>query len=90
MVDLGFQGFGKDYKTKQLSIPHKRKKNCELTEKQQNDNKNTSKERIFVENAISGIKRYRILSNKVRTHTIDLYDKIIGVCAGLWNFYISN
>ena len=90
LVDLGFLGFDKDYKTKKLSLPHKRKKNDELSEKQKNENKTIAQERILVENSICGLKRYRILTNKLRTHTIDLYDNILGVCAGLWNFYLSN
>ena len=90
LVDSGFQGFGKDYQTQKLSLPQKRKKNGNLTENQKNDNKKVSQERIFVENSISGMKRYRILVNKIRFHLIDLYDEIIGVCAGLWNFYLDN
>ena len=90
LVDSGFQGFGKDYQTKKLSLPQKRKKNGNLTENQKNDNNKVSQERIFVENSISGMKRYRMLVNKVRIHLIDLYDEIIGVCAGLWNFYLDN
>lgn len=62
---------------------------CELTEEQKNDNRKIARERIFVENAICGMKRYRVLSNKLRTHLIDLYDLMLGVCAGLWNFYLA-
>ena len=49
-------------------------KNGNLTENQKNDNKKVSPERIFVENSIPGMKRYRMLVNKVRLHLIDLYD----------------
>jgi hypothetical protein len=47
-------------------------------------------ERIKVEHSIGGLKRYRILSDRLRTHLIDLYDDILWVCAGLWNFYLAN
>ena len=47
-------------------------------------------ERINVEHSIGGIKRYRILSDRLRIHLIDLYDDILSVCAGLWNFYLAN
>ena len=47
-------------------------------------------ERIKVEHSIGGLKRYRILSDRLRTHLIDLYDGIIRVCARLWNFYLAN
>jgi hypothetical protein len=75
---------------RKLSLPYKRKKNCVLTEKQKEHNKKIAQERIFVENSISGLKRYRILANKIRTHLIDLYDDMMAICAGLWNFYLSN
>jgi|WetSurMetagenome_2_1015567.scaffolds.fasta_scaffold93445_2 hypothetical protein len=35
------------------------------------------------------LKRYRILSERLRTQSIDFYDKVVGVCAGFWNFYLS-
>ncbi|NJO14959.1 MAG: transposase family protein, partial [Thioploca sp.] len=43
----------------------KRKKNGKLTKNQKNGNKKVAKERIFVENSISGMKRYRTLVNKL-------------------------
>jgi hypothetical protein len=46
--------------------------------------------RIKVEHSIGGMKRYRILSDRLRNHLIDLYDDILGVCEGLWNFYLAN
>jgi hypothetical protein len=46
--------------------------------------------RIKVDHSIGGMKRYRILSDRLRNHLIDLYDDILGVCAGLWNFYLAN
>jgi len=47
-------------------------------------------ERIKIEQSISGLKRYRILSERLRIQSLDFYDKILGVCAGLWNFYLSS
>lgn len=90
LVDLGYLGFDKDYQTKELSLPHKRQKGGELAEEQKNDNKLIASNRIWVENSICGMKRYRVLLNPVRIHLIDLYDLILGVCAGLWNFYLDN
>ena len=88
-VDLGFLGIASDYIFKTLSIPHKRPKNSDLTEEQKQENKAGSSERIIVEHSIGGLKRYRILSDRLRIHAIDFYDKILGVCAGLWNFYLA-
>lgn len=89
-LDSGYTGFGKIYSSKSLAIPYKKSKNNPLSEDQKQFNKELSSKRIVVENSIGGMKRYHILSNRLRLHNIDFYDKILGVCAGLWNFYLSN
>gem|GEM_PF-2980693 len=53
------------------------------------ENKSISSERIKVEHSIGGMKRYRILSERLRIHDFDLYDNILNVCAELWNFYLA-
>jgi hypothetical protein len=47
-----------------------------------------SKARIYVENAICGMKRFRILVNAFRNRLDGFADAVIGVCAGLWNALI--
>lgn len=89
-MDLGYQGFDKDYKCKKLFIPHKKPKNAELTEAQKAENKEISSERIRVEHSIGGMKRYRILSERLRVHDFEHYDDVLSVCAGLWNFYLEH
>jgi hypothetical protein len=89
-VDLGFLGIAKDYLCKKLSIPHKKSQKKLLTNEQKLENKTFASERIKVEQSISGLKRYRILSERLRTQSLDFYDKILGVCAGLWNFYLAS
>jgi hypothetical protein len=88
-VDLGFLGFEKDYDCKQLFIPNKKPKKKELTPEQKEENQLLARERIIVEHSIAGLKRYRILSDRLRLHDLDLYNQILGVCAGLWNFRLS-
>ncbi len=88
-VDLGFLGFEKDYACKQLYLPHKKPKKKELTPEQKEENQLLARERIIVEHSIAGLKRYRILSDRLRLHDLDLYNQILGVCAGLWNFKLS-
>lgn len=89
-VDLGFLGIEKDYKCKEVIIPRKRIKNKELSEIDKESNKNKAKERIKVEHSICGMKRYKVLSDRLRVHDFSLYDNILEVCAGLWNFYLKN
>ena len=43
-----------------------------------------------VEHVIEGMKRYRILSDRLRVQDVRLYNTVLGVCAGLWNFYLTH
>ena len=88
-VDLGFLGLAEDYVCKELLIPHKKPPKQELTQIQKEENKLLARERIVVEHALAGLKRYRILADRLRMQDLKLYDDILGVCAGLWNFYLS-
>jgi hypothetical protein len=88
-VDLGFLGIAKDYACLKVHIPHKKSKNNPLTDEQKADNHLLASDRIPVEHSFGGLKRYRVLSDRVRIHDWGLYDTILGVCAGLWNFYLT-
>ena len=88
-VDLGFQGIETDYRSKTISIPHKKKKQQELTPAEKEDNKARASKRVKVEHSICGLKRYRILSDRLRMHDLDLYNDVLGICAGLWNFCLT-
>ena len=90
MQQSRYLGIVKEYECQNISIPYKKSKNEPLTDEQKSVNKKFASERIFIENSISGLKRFRILSDRLRIHDIDLYDNILGVCAGLWNFYLAN
>ena len=88
-VDLGYTGFEKDYPGAVAFIPSKKPRKSELTEDQKIANRQLAKERIYVEHTIGGMKRYDILSNTARIHDVDLYDQVTGICAGIWNFFIT-
>ena len=62
-VDLGFLGIEKDSVCKQVFLPHKKKKSQALSFEQKNENRLVARERIYVEQAIGVMKRYRILSD---------------------------
>ncbi len=89
-VDLGFLGMAKDYVCKEILIPHKKPRKQELTPVQKEENQRLASQRIVVEHAHAGLKRYRILADRLRMHDFALYDVVLGVCAGLWNFYLSS
>jgi hypothetical protein len=88
-VDLGFLGIATDYVCKELLIPHKKPRRRALTPEQKAENKVLASQRIVVEHAHAGLKRYRILADRLRMHNWVLYDVVLGVCAGLWNFHLS-
>jgi DDE superfamily endonuclease len=88
-LDLAFWGFDKIYECRKFYIPHKKPKGGELSKEQKAENKVMAGERIMVEHSIGGMKRYRILSERLRVHDFNLYDDILEVCAGLWNFYLK-
>jgi hypothetical protein len=95
LVDLGYQGICTDYAGDEIQIPHKKprksKKNpvTTLSPEQKAENQALSKVRIFVENAIGGLKRYNILVHRFRNHKASFEDDVIGIAAGLWNFNLS-
>lgn len=89
LIDLGFLGIQKLYGAK-VHMPKKKPRNGELTEADKAYNKSISQNRIKVEHSIGGLKRYRILSDRLRMKSMTKYNQIAGICAGLWNFMITN
>lgn len=95
LVDLGYQGFAKDYDTQSLSIPHKKPRksksnpNPKLTDEQKNENRAMSSRRVIVENVIAGIKRFNCVSYRYRNHIPELKDLFILLAAGIWNFNVK-
>jgi hypothetical protein len=93
-LDSGYQGILKDYQGENLGIPNKKprksKKNPEpeLTPEEKAENQALSRIRIFVENAIAGIKRFNILVHAFRNRKTNMEDDVIAICAGLWNFLL--
>lgn len=96
LIDLGYLGFQKDYDCINVLIPIKKPRktksnpNPELTKEEKEFNKSVSRERIYVENAISGLKRYHIISNRVRIKKEKYRENKIVLCASLWNFYLAS
>lgn len=89
-LDLGFYGFKDLYKCKELEMPHKKPKNEELDEQRKVDNKSLASSRVKVEHAIGGLKRYRILTDRLRCKNDNIYSEMLGICAGLWNFRLNH
>ena len=94
-VDLGYQGFQKDYVTQETKIPYKnppKSKNNpspQLSEDQKKDNRTMARVRVKIENAIGGMKRYNILVQRFKNKSNDLLDKVIFIASGLWNYNLN-
>ena len=87
-VDLGYKGIEKDYLGLNILIPWKKPKGGELTGEEKDINKGISSIRVLVENAIAGIKRFKIVTDIFRNKVDGFADKVITVACGLWNYHV--
>jgi len=94
-LDLGYQGILKDYEGDGIDIPFKKPAKSDdnpdpqLTAVQQLYNYAVGKARIYVEQAIGGVKKFNILVHDFRNRKVNFIDDAIGISAGLWNFSIA-
>lgn len=88
-ADSAYQGFASDYVCAKAVLPQKKPQGMELTDRQKQANKQKAQKRIWVEHSIGGMKRYRMLSDRLRIHTVEFYNQVLSVCAGLWNFSLT-
>lgn len=94
LLDLSYQGIQDDYVDDNIDLLHKKprkskkKLHTELTCQQKADNHALSRVRIFVEHAISGIKRFNILVHPFRNRIPNMQDDVIALAAALWNFLL--
>lgn len=89
-MDLGYQGLDKHFLCQGLIQGIKRKKGQKLSEYEKEFNRRVSQLRIKVEHAIAGLKRYRILYDKLRIKSLLIADQVVELGAGLWNYYIKS
>jgi DDE superfamily endonuclease/Helix-turn-helix of DDE superfamily endonuclease len=85
--DTGFQGFTITGVT--ILQPKKKPRGKELTPEEKEDNRLISKVRIRIEHALGGVKRYRIVKDKIRNWKQGFRDKVMETCCGLHNFRLN-
>jgi hypothetical protein len=85
--DTGFQGFSLDNVA--ILQPKKKPRGEELTDMEKNVNQWLSSLRIRIEHAIGGVKRYRIVKDRIRNWKVGFKDKVIETCCGLHNFRLN-
>jgi hypothetical protein len=82
--DTGFQGFRPEGVL--IVQPKKKPRGGELTADEKAENGRISSIRIRVEHAIGGVKRYRIVKDKLRNWKAGFRDLVMETCCGLHNF----
>jgi len=85
--DMGFQGFVLADVT--MIQPKKKPRGGELTPTEKATNRRISSIRIRIEHAIGGVKRYRIVKDKIRLLKDGIRDTVMETCCGLHNFRLQ-
>ena len=85
--DTGFQGFTLEQVT--ILQPKKKPKHQELSEFDQLKNGWLSSLRTRIEHAIGGVKRCRIVKDKLRNWKKGFKDDVFKTCCGLHNFRLK-
>ena len=85
--DTGFEGFTLSGVTH--IQPKKKPKGGALTAAEKEMNRAISSIRVRVEHAIGGVKRFRIVKDKLRLWKRGLRDIVIETCCGLHNFRLN-
>jgi DDE superfamily endonuclease len=85
--DRGFQGYTRDGIT--IIQPKKKPRGGELTPPEHARNRAISSIRIRIEHAIGGVKRYRMVKDKLRLLKDQIRDTIMETCCGLHNFRLQ-
>jgi hypothetical protein len=69
--------------------PQKKPRNGELTDDEKALNRLVSQLRIRIEHAIGGVKRYRMVKDKLRNWKSGFRDTVIETCCGLHHFRLQ-
>ena len=85
--DMGFQCFLREGIT--IVQPKKKPRGGELTPPEKAENRRISSIRIRIEHAIGGVKRYRIVKEKIRLLKDGIRDTVMETCCGLHNFRLQ-
>ena len=85
--DTGFQGFSLEEVV--IIQPKKKPRGKVLSDLEKHINQWISSLRMRVEHAIGGVKRYRIVKDKVRNWKMGFRDLVFETCCGLHNFRLE-
>ncbi len=86
-VDTGYQGLQKIHH--RTLIPKKRSKKHPLSREDKAKNRDLSRKRVFIENVIGMVKRFKIISDRYRNRR-KRFGLRFNLLAGLYNFELQN
>jgi hypothetical protein len=75
VVDLGYLGLEKDLPQQLSSIPHRKKRNMQLSTEQKEYHQDHSQKGIIIEHTICRLKKYRIFADIFR-NKLEEYNKV--------------
>lgn len=88
-IDLGFLGVPKDYPKGTFSLPEKKPKGRPLSDDAKTRNREKARRRVLVEHALSGVKRFRVLTDVLRNSVKTFADRFMLIGCGLWNLHVE-
>lgn len=86
--DLGYVGYTLENTI--IEKPHKNTKLKPLTEQQKLENKTISGKRVSIEQAISGVKRLRVVACKIRTYCREFRDSAMKIACAIHNLRVRS
>jgi hypothetical protein len=87
-ADSGFQGI--QHQHPNTLVSKRGRKNAPLSDEERENNHVIASLRIVVEHAIGGMKRFRIMVDRLRMKMGFDEDRVSRLCAGLWNWHLLN
>ena len=87
LADLGFFGAEKDQPN--VILPFKKPRNKELPTSQKDINRAIGSSRVKIEHAFSGVKRLKIIRNKIRLKTYQIPDQVFKIATALHNLRLN-
>lgn len=87
IADLGFLGIDKDYPN--AILPFKKPKEEELEPHKKKINKDIASVRVKIEHAFAGVKRLKIIRNKIRLKTFQIRETMFKMAVALHNMRVQ-
>ena len=87
LADLGFLGIDKDYEN--AVLPFKKPKEEELEPHKKEVNKKLASLRVKIEHAFAGVKRLKIIRNKIRLKTFEVRERMFRIAVALHNMRVQ-